>query len=76
MELNIDKPLKKDQKIKVGGMPMLVVFKYERLHIFCYICEKLGHSNQYCDILFNSSDNNVMRNWGLELKAADRKNDQ
>lgn len=76
VELDIDKPLKKDQKIKVGGMPVVVVFKIERLHIFCYICGKLGYTDQYCEILFNSPDGNVPRNWGPDLKVADRRNVQ
>lgn len=45
VELDVDKPLKKGRKIKVGGTSAEVVFKYERLHIFCYICGKLGHSD-------------------------------
>lgn len=62
VELDVDKPLRKGRKNNVGGTSVEVVFKYERLHIFCYICGNLGHTNQFCEIRFVSPDGNVLGN--------------
>lgn len=74
VELDVTQPLKKGKKIKVGsGEPTMVTFKYERLNIFCFICGKLGHTESFCDILFNSQEEVVTKGWGTFLKAPDRR---
>lgn len=72
VELDVSKPLKKGRKINAGGISASVEFKYERLHTFCYICGKLGHSEQYCEVLFNSP----WRDWDAGIWASDRRNGQ
>lgn len=62
VELDINKSLKKGRKINVGGTSNSVDFKYEHLHIFCYICGNLGHTEQFYEIL------------QMDIKAADWRN--
>ncbi|KAL8506615.1 hypothetical protein ACS0TY_017493 [Phlomoides rotata] len=74
VELDVDLPLKKGQKIRFGNdSQSLVNFKYERLQIFCFICGKLGHSESYCDVKYDANGAEIKRDWGLELKAADQR---
>lgn len=73
VEIDINIPLKKGRKINVGGTSTSVDFKYERLHIFCYVCGKLGHTEQFCEILFNLLDGIVACNWNADIKVVDRR---
>lgn len=74
VELNVNTPLKRGKKIRMGnGVSTMVNFKYERLQLFCFICGKLGHTESYCDSLFDSEDGSVTKGWGSFLKAPDRR---
>ncbi|KAL8548212.1 hypothetical protein ACS0TY_007510 [Phlomoides rotata] len=74
VEVNVDHPLKRFKKIKLGsGESVMVTFKYEKLKILCFICGKLDHQESSCDVLFNSPDEEVKREWGVFLKATDRR---
>lgn len=75
VELDVGIPLKKGKKIRLGsGEPSTVIFKYERLQFFCFICGKLGHTESMCDKLFDSNVSDISKNWGPFLKAPDRRN--
>ncbi|KAL8483879.1 hypothetical protein ACS0TY_026531 [Phlomoides rotata] len=39
--------------------------------VFCFICGKLDHQDSSCDVLFNSPDEEVKREWGVFLKATE-----
>ncbi|XVE60259.1 hypothetical protein DITRI_Ditri05aG0114700 [Diplodiscus trichospermus] len=44
VHLNITKPLKQDKKLSISkGDKIMVVFLYERLPDFCYVCGKLDY---------------------------------
>ncbi|KAL8475083.1 hypothetical protein ACS0TY_031490 [Phlomoides rotata] len=74
VEADVDLPLKRFKNIKLGsGESVMVTFKYEKLKIFCFICGKLDHQEGSCDILFNSPDGNVKCEWGVFLKATNRR---
>ena len=48
--INISKPLKRGTRITIEGKgSMLVVFKYEKLPDFCYVCGCLDHQELECD---------------------------
>ncbi|KAL8481624.1 hypothetical protein ACS0TY_027940 [Phlomoides rotata] len=74
VELDVKQPLKRFKKIRMGnGSSMVVTFKYERLHLFCFICGRLGHSESFCDDLFNSKSGEVKKEWGPFLRAPDKR---
>ncbi|KAL8470718.1 hypothetical protein ACS0TY_033330 [Phlomoides rotata] len=74
VEIDVLLPLKRCKKIKLGtGAAILVNFKYEKLFSFCFICGRLGHTESFCDVLFNSEDGNVKREWGTFLRAPDKR---
>lgn len=67
-------PLKRCKKIrKPGGDWFIAQFKYERLGSFCFVCGRLGHTERFCEILFQSSDDNKKREWGVWLRAPDKR---
>jgi len=49
VEIAIEEPLKQDLILErdVGENSMLV-FKYEKLGMFCFIFGSLGHTNNFC----------------------------
>lgn len=47
--VDIRQPLKRKKKLIIAkGKDFFVVFKYEKLTTFCFICRKLGHGESYC----------------------------
>ncbi|XP_057791170.1 uncharacterized protein LOC131008299 [Salvia miltiorrhiza] len=67
-------PLKRFKKLKSkDGSSFVVNFKYERLNVFCFLCGRLGHSEYFCELMFNSTSKTAVREWGVGLKAADRR---
>ncbi|KAL8515424.1 hypothetical protein ACS0TY_014209 [Phlomoides rotata] len=65
VDIGVNEPLKCFKKIKLdSGAVVVVTFKYEKLHNLCFICGKLGHTESYCDILFNTEEGEVKREWG------------
>lgn len=51
--MDVRKPLKRRMKIKREGEDWSWInFKYERLSTFCFVCERLGHSERDCDMVY------------------------
>ncbi|KAL8491040.1 hypothetical protein ACS0TY_022890 [Phlomoides rotata] len=74
VDIDIDLSLKRCKKIKLGtSATILVSFKYEKLISFCFICGRLGHTESFCDVLFNYEDGNVKCEWGTFFRAPDRR---
>lgn len=72
--IDVTKPLKRGKRIKKpDGSSFVVSFKYERLHIFCFLCGRIGHSERFCENLFTQDASNTHREWGVWLKADDRR---
>ncbi|KAL8557303.1 hypothetical protein ACS0TY_004656 [Phlomoides rotata] len=51
----------------------MVKFQYQKLTYFCYICGIIGHTEKFCNVLYNSSKGDVAHEWGPELKAVDHR---
>ncbi|XP_057791957.1 uncharacterized protein At4g02000-like [Salvia miltiorrhiza] len=72
--VRVSDPLKRFKKIKQkDGSSFTVNFKYERLNIFCFLCGRLGHFESYCELMFNPASKENEQEWGVWLKAADRR---
>ncbi|XP_057811485.1 uncharacterized protein LOC131025710 [Salvia miltiorrhiza] len=70
----VTEPIKRFKRIKKkDGSSFVVNFKYERLNVFCFLCGRLGHSESFCKLMFNSATKDTVREWGMWLKAADRR---
>ncbi|XP_058784806.1 uncharacterized protein At4g02000-like [Vicia villosa] len=51
VKFDIRQPLKKNTRVKnKGGEWCTVIFKYENLSLFCFVCGILGHSEQRCEV--------------------------
>lgn len=68
--INVNKPLKSQMRLKkAGGDWMWIKFKYERLPSFCFYCGIIGHSEKFCESLFDESGNTEVRNYDASLRA-------
>ncbi|KAL2499104.1 Uncharacterized protein Adt_24654 [Abeliophyllum distichum] len=58
-------PLKRRMKLKKpGGEWIWVIFKYERVPTFCFICGKIGHSDSICEKLYEAKGEEIERPYG------------
>lgn len=44
-----------------GGEWSTVLFKYEQLGVFCFLCGLLGHSKHFCDLRFTMENDDSSR---------------
>lgn len=56
-----------------GGEWNILLFKYERLGVFYFLCGFLGHSDKFCDQRFTRGVDDGTRLWGVELQADSRR---
>nr|KYP63703.1 Uncharacterized protein At4g02000 family [Cajanus cajan] len=71
--LDVRVPLQKDKRIRrAGGAALTVIFKYERLGIFCFFCGVMGHLEDCCDSLFALPKDDGKRHWNATLRADNR----
>ncbi|KAL8549913.1 hypothetical protein ACS0TY_008665 [Phlomoides rotata] len=73
--VDVTRALKRGKCIKkVDGYVFVVSFKYEKLNQFCFVCGRLGHTENFCEIVFNAPEGeNIRRDWGPWLKAPNRR---
>ncbi|KAL9441583.1 hypothetical protein AB3S75_020141 [Citrus x aurantiifolia] len=75
VSIDVRQPLKRRLRLKKeGGEWFWVEFKYERLNTFCFICRLLGHTEKLCPKLYDCVDAELVRTYGLEMKAPTRRN--
>lgn len=58
--LNVTKPLVRGTKVEFDGNVSIVIFLYEKLCEFCFICGKLDHVEKDCPCVF-SNESDVVR---------------
>lgn len=58
---------------KSGGEWMWIQFKYERLPSFCFYCGLIGHTDKFCEVMFDNPQGQVVRNFDSSLRATLRK---
>uniref|UniRef100_A0A803QF05 Zinc knuckle CX2CX4HX4C domain-containing protein n=1 Tax=Cannabis sativa TaxID=3483 RepID=A0A803QF05_CANSA len=74
VKINIDCPLKRKKKLeRQGGQFCHALFKYEDLPTFCFICGILGHTERFCEKLFDTPLDQIEKPFNLEMKATPRR---
>ncbi|KAL8533483.1 hypothetical protein ACS0TY_009761 [Phlomoides rotata] len=73
VEIDTSLPLKRWKKIaQKSGEPFLVTFKYKKLGLFCFVCGILGHTENFYEVRYTSSEVEPKREWGPFLKAPEK----
>ena len=70
--INTSKPLKRGKMLFVPrGSKVLAMFRYEHLPDFCYICGRLDHLEQDCDVVvrLKKKGKKAQREYGSWLRA-------
>ena len=71
--INVDHPLKQKLNLKgQGDQACCVQFKYEGLTTFCFVCGRLGHSERFCDKIFDTPLHLIEKPYGPGMKAPSR----
>ena len=64
VQIDVSKPLKCWKKILLSnGSSSQVLFKYERLGLFCFLYAKLGYTERFCDFHFSMPIDSMARGW-------------
>ncbi|TYG95820.1 hypothetical protein ES288_A11G298700v1 [Gossypium darwinii] len=62
--------LKRKKKIQIGKDTIVYAcFQYEKLSLFCFIYEKLGHGESFCPFRLQIEPSNIVFGWDLPLCA-------
>lgn len=68
--IDVHKPLKSKMRMKkAGGEWLWISFKYERLPSFCFYCGVIGHSEKFCETLFDEKEDSGTRKYDGSLRA-------
>ncbi|GAU34127.1 hypothetical protein TSUD_66060 [Trifolium subterraneum] len=74
VRVDVRSPLKIGRKIKLnGGNGGVVKFKYEKLGLFCFVCGRLGHAENKCEVKYAMERDDGRRSWSNEIKAEVRR---
>ncbi|XP_057811394.1 uncharacterized protein At4g02000-like [Salvia miltiorrhiza] len=74
VDIRVADPLNRFKRIKQkDGSSFVVNFKYERLNVLFFLCGRLSHSENFCELMFTPVAKDIEREWGVWLKAADRR---
>ncbi|GAU35438.1 hypothetical protein TSUD_375280 [Trifolium subterraneum] len=74
VRVDVRSPLRIEKKIKLnGGQGGVVKFKYEKLGLFCFVCGRLGHAENKCEVKYAMERDDGRRSWSNEIKAEVRR---
>lgn len=70
VSIDLNRPLKNRMKIKKpGGEWLWIQFKYERLPSFCFYCGRIGHTEKFCEEMFDNTQSSEGRRYDSSLRA-------
>ncbi|GAU25945.1 hypothetical protein TSUD_16830 [Trifolium subterraneum] len=70
VRVDVRSPLKIEKKIKLnGGKGGVVKFRYEKLGLICFVCGRLGHAENKCEVKYAMERDDGRRSWSNEIKA-------
>ncbi|KAK1380443.1 CCHC-type domain-containing protein [Heracleum sosnowskyi] len=68
--LTLNKPLKRRMRLKKNDSNWCWVnFKFEGIPTFCFICGLIGHSEKYCEKLFDIPADQITKPYGVWMRA-------
>lgn len=74
VSISLDIPLKRRMKLrKNADQWSWVNFKYEGIPTFYFICGFIGHSDKFCEKLFETPENLITRPFGQWMRAEPRR---
>lgn len=74
VRIEVDKPLKRKKRIVMpNDSSSFVIFAYEKLTLFCFLCGKLGHGESFCPLLILQEDQILALGWDISLQAPFRR---
>lgn len=74
VRIDLEKPLKRRMKIRKSGNDwQWIIFKYENVPTFYFICGVLGHSEKFCSKLFDTPENEITKPYGAWMRAPFRR---
>jgi 14-3-3 protein epsilon len=74
VKIDVRQPLKKDAKVKNReGELCTVMFKYEKLGIFCFLCGIMGHAENRCEVRYSMEQDDGRRGWSADIRADPRR---
>ncbi|XP_031091148.1 uncharacterized protein LOC116027532 [Ipomoea triloba] len=73
--LNVSKPLKKGMRLKKDdGEWFTILFQYERLPTFCFLCGMIGHGEKQCAKWLEEGEQQKEKPFSPSLRAGTRRN--
>lgn len=70
VQIDVNVPLQQELIIeREKGESIKLVFKFEKLGKFCFVCGVIGHSENFCSDKFEASSEGNSKKWGAYLRA-------
>ncbi|MBA0739293.1 hypothetical protein Gogos_012578 [Gossypium gossypioides] len=60
---------KKEKLMIPSGIQFYSKFQYEKLTLFCFLCGRIGHSDNFCSLRIRSKGQELELRWDVSLKV-------
>ncbi|XP_016747968.1 uncharacterized protein [Gossypium hirsutum] len=71
--LDVTMPLKRKKKILIGKERLVYArFQYEKLSLFCFIYNRLGHGESFCLLRTKIDPSRIIFGWDISLRAVEK----
>lgn len=68
--MDLSRPSTRSMKVRKSGDDWIwITFKYENVTTFCFICGLMGHSEKLCGRLFDTSESDITKPYGVWMRA-------